>query len=91
MLTEKKVITDAEAISITFADERTVSATLKKYDGNTGIAIISVPVEEIGEETMELVEAAPLGNSHMMRQGSPGHRKPPWGKLFHPVRDGYLF
>lgn len=70
VLTEKKVITDAEAISITFADERTVSATLKKYDGNTGIAIISVPVEEIGEETMELVEAAPLGNSHMMRQGT---------------------
>ena len=70
VLTEKKVITDAEAISITFANESTVSAALKKYDGNTGIAIISVPLDEIGEEALKMVETATLGNSLRMQQGT---------------------
>ena len=70
VLTEKKIITDAETINITFANEATVPATLKKYDGNTGIAVISVPLNEIEETTMEQIEVASLGNSYMMRQGT---------------------
>ena len=38
ILTEKKIIADAQEINITFIDETEVSASLKKYDGNTGIA-----------------------------------------------------
>ncbi|MCI8873347.1 MAG: serine protease [Lachnospiraceae bacterium] len=70
ILTEKKVIKDAQAISITFIDEAMVSASLKKYDGNTGIAIISVPLDEIPEETMEHLAVASLGNSYMVQQGT---------------------
>ncbi|MCI9175607.1 MAG: serine protease [Lachnospiraceae bacterium] len=70
ILTEKKVIKDAQAISITFIDEAVVSASLKKYDGNTGIAIISVPLTEIPKETMEHLAVASLGNSYMVQQGT---------------------
>lgn len=70
ILTEKKVIKDAQAISITFIDEAMVSASLKKYDGNTGIAIISVPLDEIPKETMEHLAVASLGNSYMVQQGT---------------------
>ncbi len=70
ILTEKKVITDAQAISITFIDKAVVSASLKKYDGNTGIAIISVPLTEIPKETMEHLAVASLGNSYMVQQGT---------------------
>ncbi len=70
ILTEKKVIKDAQAISITFIDEAVVSASLKKYDGNTGIAIISVPLAEIPKETMDRLAVASLGNSYMIQQGT---------------------
>ena len=70
ILTEKKVIADAQAISITFADNTMVSAALKKYDGNTGIAVIGVPLTEIPETVMEQVVIASLGNSYMIEQGT---------------------
>ncbi len=70
ILTEKKVIADAQAISITFADNTMVSAALKKYDGNTGIAVIGVPLTEIPEAVMEQVVIASLGNSYMIEQGT---------------------
>lgn len=70
ILTEKKVIADAQEISITFVDDTVVSASLKKYDGNTGIAVISVPLEGISEETMNQVEVASLGNSYIVQQGT---------------------
>lgn len=70
ILTEKKVIAAAQAISITFMDDTMVSASLKKYDGNTGIAVIGVPLTEIPEATMEQVMIASLGNSYMIEQGT---------------------
>ena len=70
ILTEKKVIAAAQAISITFMDDTMVSASLKKYDGNTGIAVIGVLLTEIPEATMEQVMIASLGNSYMIEQGT---------------------
>lgn len=70
ILTEKKIIADAREINITFIDETEVSASLKKYDGNTGIAVIAVPLSEVPEKTMEKIEVAVLGNSYMIAQGT---------------------
>lgn len=70
ILTEKKVIADAQEISITFINETVVSASLKKYDGNTGIAIISVPLGKIPKETLEQMAVASLGNSYLIKQGT---------------------
>ena len=70
ILTEKRVITDAQEINITFTDKTVVPASLKKYDGNTGIAIISVPVTDIAQETMDQTVVASLGNSYLVSQGT---------------------
>lgn len=70
ILTEKKVIADAQSLSITFNDNETAPATLKKYDGNTGIAIISVALTDISEETMNRITVATLGNSYSLTQGT---------------------
>lgn len=70
ILTERKVIADAQSISITFCDKATVPATLKKYDGNTGVAVISVALEDISEDTMSRIAVATLGNSLVMSQGT---------------------
>ena len=70
ILTEKKVIANAEAIHITFINEDVVPATLKKYDGNTGIAIISVALSDISAETMSKIDVITLGNSLTVNQGT---------------------
>lgn len=70
ILTERRVIDNAEAISITFINDTEVAATLKKYDGNTGIAIISVALDAIPQETMSKIDVAALGNSIPVNQGT---------------------
>lgn len=69
ILTERKVISGAQDIYVTFADETLARATMKKYDGNTGIAVLAVSRSEIDENTLENVAVATLGNSLLMAQG----------------------
>lgn len=69
VMTEKKVIADAEAISVTFQNGSVAEAVLKKYDGNTGIAILSVPLQGLDELVANNVQAAELGNSYRVAQG----------------------
>lgn len=70
ILTEKKVIVSAQELYVTFIDDVTVPAAMKQYDGNTGIAILSVPLTEIKEETMSQISIATLGNSLTIPQGT---------------------
>ena len=70
ILTEKKVIVSAQEVYVTFIDDETVQASMKQYDGNTGIAILSVPLSEIEESTMREILIAPLGNSLSIPQGT---------------------
>ena len=69
VLTERKVISDAEVIYVTFINEATVEASMKKYDGNTGIAVLSIPHDGVDEETMNAISIATLGNSLVIPQG----------------------
>ena len=69
ILTERKVISDVQEVYVTFINEVSVAAAMKKYDGNTGIAILSVPRESVDEETMKAIAVATLGNSLLTTQG----------------------
>jgi serine protease Do len=40
------------------------------FDGNTGITVLSVPVDEIDNDTMNLISVAVLGNSLAITQGT---------------------
>ena len=62
ILTERKAITDVQEIYVTFVNDTTVEAAMKKYDGNTGIAILSVPLTGIEESTRSAISTAVLGN-----------------------------
>lgn len=70
ILTERKVILDAQEIFVTFINETAVEATMKKYDGNTGIAVLSVPRTSIDEDTINAIAVAALGDSRLTRQGA---------------------
>ena len=69
IMTEQKIIQDANAITVTFRNGSVVSAQLKKYDGNTGIAILSVPLEALDEVMVDSVLPVELGNSYQVSQG----------------------
>lgn len=69
ILTERKVISDAQEIYVTFINEVSVEAEIRKYDGNTGITVLSVPLELIDEATMQAIQVATLGNSLLIPQG----------------------
>lgn len=70
ILTEKKVIASAQEIYVTFIDNRTVHATMKQYDGNTGIAILSVALSDLSQDTLNEITIAKLGNSLAVPQGT---------------------
>lgn len=69
ILTERKVISDVEQVYVTFINDVSVAATMKKYDGNTGIAILSVPRVDVDEDTLDAIAVATLGNSLTTTQG----------------------
>lgn len=70
ILTEKKVIASAQEIYVTFIDDVTVHATMKQYDGNTGIAILSVALSDLTQDTLNAITIAKLGNSLSVPQGT---------------------
>jgi len=70
ILTEKKVIAAAQTISVTFSDNMQVNATLKKYDGNTGVAVLSVALKDVSANTLSSITVATLGNSYAVTKGS---------------------
>ena len=70
ILTERKVISDAQEVYVTFINDVTVEASMKHYDGNTGIAVLSVPKEQVDTDTMNAISVAKLGNSLTTMQGT---------------------
>ncbi len=70
VLTERKAIADAQEIYVTFINDAVVKAEMKKYDGNTGIAVLSVKTSELTESTKNAITVAVLGNSLTVTQGT---------------------
>ncbi|MBU9736115.1 S1C family serine protease [Diplocloster agilis] len=71
ILTDERVLEGAEQIMVTFANDTQVEATVKKIDHNTEIAILSVRMDTLEEDTRNAVEVAVLGNSFQVRKGTP--------------------
>lgn len=70
ILTERKVIKDASKISVTFIDDTVAPAGLLRYDGNTGIAILSVEKSDLEESTKNAVRVIEMGSSSTVHKGT---------------------
>lgn len=55
---------DADSIVVTFCDQAQVQAEVVQRDQTTGLAILSVPLIAIEEETMDVIDIATLGSSN---------------------------
>lgn len=64
ILVSAGALSDADSIIVTFCDQVTVNAELVQKDTTTGLAVLSVPLVSIGEETMDVIDIAKLGSSN---------------------------
>lgn len=64
ILVSGSTLNDVDSIIVTFCDQAKVNAELVQKDATTGLAILSVPLVDIGEETMDVIDIANLGSSN---------------------------
>lgn len=71
ILTSYGAIGNREKLMVSFFDHTTASAALKKYDKNTGLAVVSVNLSDVSQETRDIITYADLGSSKTLRSGEP--------------------
>ncbi len=70
ILTEKKIISEATRIRVSFVDGASADATLLKADENTDIAILTVAKRQLNSSTKKLIAIVTLGNSTEVTNGA---------------------
>ena len=63
ILVSAGTLNGAENIIVTFCDQAKVNAELVQKDNDTKLAVLSVPLVDIEEETMDVISIATLGSS----------------------------
>ena len=64
-------VAEADRLQASLADGSTLEAVLKNYDRVTDLAILSVNLADVGEETLESIRIAELGSSRGLKAGDP--------------------
>lgn len=70
ILTEKKIISEATRIRVSFVDGASADATLLKADENTDIAILTVAKRQLNSSTKKSIAIVALGNSTEVTNGA---------------------
>lgn len=69
IVTNNHVVQDTVSLKITFVDDAAVDAVIKGTDTDTDLAVISVPMDQIPQETKEKIAVARLGDSDGLKVG----------------------
>jgi serine protease Do len=64
VLVSESALSGADSIVVTFCDQTQAEAQIVQRDETLGLAILSVPLLTIGEETMDVIDIASLGSSN---------------------------
>ncbi|MGN0279356.1 MAG: S1C family serine protease [Lachnospiraceae bacterium] len=64
VLVSAETLQNADSIIVTFCDQAQAEAEVVQRDQTTGLAILSVPLLSISEETMDVIDIATLGSSN---------------------------
>ena len=70
ILTEKKTIKDAAKIKVTFVNDAVAEAKLVGYDGNTGLAALTVDLEDLEDSTQNAITVMKTAGSNTIHKGS---------------------
>ncbi len=69
IVTNNHVIEDADSITVTFADNESVNATVKGADSSMDLAVIIVEKSSMKESTLNAIKIAVLGDSDSLKLG----------------------
>lgn len=69
IVTNNHVVQDTVSLKITFVDDTAVDVVIKGTDTDTDLAVISVPLDQIPQETKEKIAVARLGDSDGLKVG----------------------
>lgn len=69
IVTNNHVVTGAEKIEVFFSDNTSVNATIKGTDSSNDLAVVSVKLSDLAEETKNTIRIATLGDSDEAKVG----------------------
>ncbi|MDO5136213.1 MAG: trypsin-like peptidase domain-containing protein [Eubacteriales bacterium] len=67
--TNYHVVEGADTLSVGFIDNNAYEAKVKGYDGSKDLAVVSVPLEDIDDDTLDEISIATIGSSDDLRVG----------------------
>lgn len=67
--TNYHVIEGAETVSVTCVDGEVYEASVKGYDADRDLAVVSVSLDDISDDTMDAITIAPIGSSDDLKIG----------------------
>jgi serine protease Do len=71
MVTNNHVVEDSNEINVVFVDGTSCSATIKGTDPDHDLAVVSVKLSDISQETKDAIAIATLGDSTTIQLGQP--------------------
>ena len=71
VLTTEEAVNGADALTVAFGKRSAVEASVKRRDHLSGLAVLSVPINDENRDQMESIPTVPLGNSYLIRRGDP--------------------
>lgn len=69
IVTNNHVVDGAKSLTVTFADDATVSAEVKGTDPSTDLAVVKAEISSIETDTMNAIKVATIGDSDNLRVG----------------------
>ena len=70
IVTNNHVIEDSKQISVTFNDGSTADAVIKGYDPSADVAVLTVDMSQLSQETKDAIKIAVLGDSDALKEGN---------------------
>ena len=67
--TNYHVVEGADTLSVAFVDGNAVEATVKGFDEEKDLAVVSVALSDISDDTMDQIEVATIGSSDDLKVG----------------------
>ena len=69
IITNYHVIENSTEVNVTFSDDTTASAVVRGYDEDQDIAVLSVDMSQLSEDTKNTVKIAVMGDSDTIKEG----------------------
>jgi serine protease Do len=67
--TNNHVVSDAKTVSVTFNDESVASADVKGTDSDADLAVVTVSLKDLSDDTLSNIKVATLGDSDNVKVG----------------------